>query len=534
MAFTSIWPWAALVLAPFIFLVLYVRWNDRALTTIPTSALYFGPKRCTVQDVHATANRLANSAPISKDEDLPLRTGRRYIVVGGGGFLGSWIATKLLQRGEDPHRIRLLDLNSPTNKDVVDALEKGTQFIKVDMTDADALEAAFKAPWPSPNPSRKQPDTEITVFHTAANIRFYERHKEFFDRSTKVNVIGTQNVINASRAAGARVLVYTSSGSVAIHSTRFLRWPWEKEPKRFVQVINDDDGLLPKRHMDFFSNYAASKIQAERLVRAADRTPTGERAKTLLRTGCIRPGNGVFGPRGDMLCGAYLVRKNNPTWINSVVQSFSYVENCAAAHLCYEARLIDLLEGSANPDIGGQAFCIADPGTTPTYGDVYTTLETLTAGECHFPQLSPTAMLIFSHVIEAYYRMHFALLSQGWKFASFFPAVKGDIINLQPSLFALTSVHLIFDDSRARLAPEKGGLGYSGAWTTIEGLHKTVDEYKSGVGRSDTRSDTAGVSFSFGFKFLKKDKANVPTKMAEKVNDSMPGVAPVEVVLPVT
>jgi nucleoside-diphosphate-sugar epimerase len=405
----------------------------------------------------------------------------------------------------------------------------------VDMTDGPALEAAFKAPWPTPpNSSRKQPETEITVFHTAANIRFYERHEEFFDRSTRVNVLGTQNVINASHAAGATVLVYTSSGSVGVHSTRFLRWPWEDQPKRFVQVINDDDSILPKEHMDFFSNYAASKIRAERLVRAADKTPTGERGRELLRTGCIRPGNGVFGPRGDMLCGAYLVRKNNPTWINSVVQSFSYVENCAAAHLCYEARLIDLLEGSTNPDIGGQAFCIADPGTTPTYGDVYTTLETLTGGECHFPVLSPTAMLIFSHVIEAYYRAHHALLSKGWKFATLLPAVQGDIINLQPALFALTSVHLIFDDSRARLAPEKGGLGYSGAWTTMEGLHRTVEEHQSGVGRSEMRSDSAGVSFSFGFKLRKADKGKPPAKVAEKLNDSMPGVAPVEVVLPMT
>lgn len=451
-----------------------------------------------------------------------------------GGFLGGWIVTKLLQRGEEPHRIRLLDLAPPTNHEVKSALSKGVEYIKVDMTDAAALEAAFKATWSAPpNSTRKQPETEITVFHTAANIRFYERHENVFERSTRVNVRGTQNVIAASRAAGATVLIYTSSGSVGVHSTRFLRWPWEAEPARFVQVINDDDARLPTRHEQFFSNYAASKIQAERLVRAADQTPTGTtRHRSVLRTGCIRPGNGVFGPRGDMLCGAYLVRRTNPTWIQAVAQSFCYVENCAAAHLCYEARLVELLEGAAHPDIGGQAFCVADPGTTPTYGDVYTTLETLTGGECHFPILSPTAMLLFAHAVECYYRAHHALVAGGWRLAALLPAVKGDIINLQPSLFSLTSVHLIFDDSRARMAPEKGGLGYSGAWTTLEGLHRTVEEHKSGIGRSETRSDTAGVSFSFGFKFLKADKGKASAKVSSRVNDVIPGVPPMEVDLP--
>lgn len=69
-------------------------------------------------------------------------------------------------------------------------------------------------------------------------------------------------------------------------------------------MINDDDALLPKRHEDFFSNYAVTKREAERRVRAADKSTSG---KTVLRTGCIRPGNGVYGPGGDMLCGASLI-----------------------------------------------------------------------------------------------------------------------------------------------------------------------------------------------------------------------------------
>ncbi|KAH9477846.1 3beta-hydroxysteroid-dehydrogenase/decarboxylase isoform 1 [Psilocybe cubensis] len=524
--------WFGLVSALIILLICYVRRNDSILTSIPSSVLAFGPKRTTDQDVLATAERLANSPSLESREVLPPRTGRRYIVVGGGGFLGGWIVTKLLDRGEDMHNIRLIDIFPPTNHPILlDAIQKGLQFLKVDVTDAEALEAAFTAPWfESAKNNSADAEPELTVFHTAANIRFYERKLEFLDRSARVNVGGTENVIRASRTAGASVLVYTSSGSVGVWSTRLLLWPWEKEPEHFVQVINDDDSRLPKRHEDFFSNYAATKMKAEMLVRASDRANTGPSgSKKVIRTGCIRPGNGVFGPRGDMLCGAYLKRLTNPSWAKTIFSSFSYVENCAVAHLCYEARLIELQNGGRNPDIGGQAFCIADPGPIPTYGDAYTTLEVLSDGECTFPVLSASAMLAVAHIIEAYVRLQYALASSGWMLGKLLPVITGPIVNLQPSVFYLTAVHLIFDDSRARLPPEKGGLGYTGTWTTIEGLHKTAREHKETALREGPRG--SGSEVDIGLTFFSRKKAN-KQKEAVKLNIDVPNVVPVEVTAP--
>jgi hypothetical protein len=81
-------------------------------------------------------------------------------------------------------------------------------------------------------------------------------------------------------------------------------------------------------------------------------------------------------------------------------------------------------------------------------------------------------------LIEWYYLARFSLLAAGYRIAKRLPPVDGDILSLQPSLFNLLNVHLIFDDSRARLPPEKGGLGYKGAWTTLEAVHKTVAAYK--------------------------------------------------------
>jgi nucleoside-diphosphate-sugar epimerase len=435
----------------------------------------------------------------------------------------------LLDRDEDPHHIRLLDLRPPPSKALKGALQKGVQFVQVDISDAPAVLKAFSAPWPS----SVRRDTEITVYHTAASIRFYERFRWQLPASSRVNVDGTRNVIEAATHIGANILVYTSSGSVGIRSNRWLLWPWESAPKYFVQIIHDRDQEREKdrRHEDYFSNYAVSKAMGEKLVRSANGRVINSNGK-VLRTGCIRPGNGVFGPRGDMLVGAYIARKTNPTWISEFISSHSYVENTALAHLLYEQRLIALSAPSppkSLPDISGQAFNICDPGPTPTNGDVFTTLTTLTSGECHFTLLSPTFMHLLAHIVEFYYTLpsfFFTVLR--------FPRIKGNIINLQPALYNLTQVHLIFDDSRARLSPEEGGLGYSGAWTTLEGAHKTVKEHYKNLDGESVRADQAGLNFDLKFGLgWGKAKTKVPQKRevveASNKKKTVNSIVPVEV-----
>jgi hypothetical protein len=438
------------------------------------------------------------------------------------GFLGGWIVRHLLERGEHPKQIRVLDIRAPTRPDLTTGLAKDVDFRLVDISDREQVQAAFDAPWPpslssTPSGGRSQPvETETTVFHTAANIRYYERDARLLPLSEKVNVEGTQNVLDAARAAGVSVLIYTSSGSVFVRRARLWLWPWEKRSPFSVQTIDDDDSRLPRRHEEMFSNYAASKLKAERLVRAADRTPLpsppssgkGRRQgqHELLRTGCLRPGNGIYGTGGDILCGAYLARRVNPSWAQDILQNFIYVENASLAHFCYEQRLIEIGEargsGSPNPDIGGQAFGIVDAGPPLTYGDVYTVLTTLTDGQTVFPRLSATAMHLLSHIFEGLHLLRFlpALSSSRFlrRLSQFVPALSADLINLQPPLFSLTMVHLIWDDSRARKSPEKGGLGYEPQWTTLAALCKLVEEHKKANGRFEARSMGGGIGFGLG------------------------------------
>lgn len=426
----------------------------------------------------------------------------------------------------------MLDIRPPRRKDLMTGAAREVDFRQVDISDKRAVEDAFQAPWPTPSSESAQ---GITVFHTAANIRFYERHPALLSLSTEVNAAGTQNVVDAARKIGASVMVYTSSGSVSVRRSRFWLWPWEREPEYFVQYITDDDASAssPKRFGDMFSNYAVSKIQAERIVRKADGMPTVNAAagyrRAVFRTGCIRPGNGVYGPGGDMSCGAYLVRQDNPTWIADILQNWTYVENTSLAHLCYERRLLDIIKDggseSTGPDVGGQAFAITDAGPPVTYGDVHQVLNTLTDGLTVFPTFSATTMLLLSHIFEVVYLSHMFLSRSSSpllrRLSRFVPRLNGDLVNLQPSLFALTMVHLIWDDSRARKSAREGGIGYNPPWTTMQGLCKLVDEHLKGDGEGEAeRSTNGGISLGWpsmragrGVQKVKTDLGAVPTKL---------------------
>lgn len=84
----------AFPLALILSLYFYIRCNDKALERIPPAALAHSPVRSSPQDVMETSKRLAKS-PISIEDQIPPKTGRRYIVVGGvsgyGNVSNVWI-----------------------------------------------------------------------------------------------------------------------------------------------------------------------------------------------------------------------------------------------------------------------------------------------------------------------------------------------------------------------------------------------------------------------------------------------------------
>lgn len=216
------------------------------------------------------------------------------------GLVGGWITSHLLARGENPSAVRVLDLQSPTQ----DILEQGVGFVKTNITDELAVTTAFQQPWPE-----SVTQLPLTVYHTAATIRPQERLEMFLPLCSKVNIDGARNVLNAAKRAGASCFISTSSGSVTLHKMSFWVAPWTRLPKRAFQVLSDE-AKLPERHDEFFGNYAVTKVEAERMVCAADNPSSN------FRTGCIRPANGIYGIGGDTamtITGVYLRNQRTPT-----------------------------------------------------------------------------------------------------------------------------------------------------------------------------------------------------------------------------
>lgn len=344
-------------------------------------------------------------------------------------------------------------------------LKKGVCWIKTNIVDEFAVTTAFEAPWPA-----NVTNLALTVYHTAAIIRPQDRLKSFLPLSSKVNIDGTRKVLNAARLAGATAFIWTSSGSVALHQPTFWIAPWATQPKRVVQVISDST-KMPESHDQFFGNYAVTKAEAERLVRAADNPATN------FRTGCIRPTNSVYGTGGqdnNVITGLYLRNGGSPTWARPMLQSFVHAENVSIAHLLYEQRLIQQSEpGSQLPNIGGQAFTVSDPNPAIAFEDLYTLLTTLSNTPISFPEVQPLPLLVVAYFVEMYTFLQYRYLS--W----FLPRLSGDIGRLQPSLFSVINVHAFADDSRAKLAPELGGLGYNPPLNTLEGLCRRLVDWNT-------------------------------------------------------
>jgi UDP-glucose 4-epimerase len=122
--------------------------------------------------------------------------GKEVVVTGGAGFIGSNLCRTLLKQGA---KVTAYDnLYSGKIEFIEDLMDKGLNFVQEDIRDTEALEKATK-------------NCEI-IFHLAAqtSVPFsMENPKE----DAEINVVGTLNVLEAARKAGARV-VFTSSCAV--------------------------------------------------------------------------------------------------------------------------------------------------------------------------------------------------------------------------------------------------------------------------------------------------------------------------------
>jgi UDP-glucose 4-epimerase len=174
----------------------------------------------------------------------------RTLVTGGAGFIGSHLVDALLARGD--HVAVVDDLSTGRRERVPD----GVALHVTDIADI------------GPVAERERPEV---VFHLAAqaDVRRSVADPAF---DARVNVAGTASVLEAARAAGARRVLFASTGGALYGESVPLPTP-------------EDAALAP------FSPYGASKAAAETYLALFTRLHG-------LSTMALRFGN-VYGPRQD-------------------------------------------------------------------------------------------------------------------------------------------------------------------------------------------------------------------------------------------
>jgi UDP-glucose 4-epimerase len=122
----------------------------------------------------------------------------RVLVTGAAGFIGSHLVDRLVRDG---HQVAGVDdLSSGDARNIADAVRAGAAYHRMDVTAPELVGLAVG--W--------RPEA---VCHLAAQISVRASVEDPV-ADALVNVLGTVNVLEAARAAGARKVVFTSSAAV--------------------------------------------------------------------------------------------------------------------------------------------------------------------------------------------------------------------------------------------------------------------------------------------------------------------------------
>ncbi|KAJ6620505.1 hypothetical protein B0H10DRAFT_2163526 [Mycena sp. CBHHK59/15] len=373
-------------------------------------------------DLSATADELENVS--YKDIDMlkaiPPVTHSGYAVVGGSGFLGTYLIRLLILRGETC--IRILDV-APPPPHILD--HPSVSFVKTDI-----------------------PLWNLVIFHTAVTIRFWERASYCWDTTYRVNVIGTQNVLTVAKELPSAMVIYTSSVETVAGCPKFMRIDWDTYPIS----IRDDD--RPPAYILKQGCYARSKRMAEQLV-------IGASVKDGLKTGILRPGHCLTMPR-------------LPVWDQPWTSTNICVWDCAAAHLLYEDAL-----GRIPDQVSGQGFLITGRGAPWNIRDIRNAVKHYATRDLAFDEVPPLLIYTLAHAMELFLWLRYHLLLPFALLRGTRPSVTpkwlGLAVVLQPSTLDDQLVDCIVDDSRARKV-----LGYIPQWDTSQCIRYAVDEIQSG------------------------------------------------------
>ncbi|GAA95678.1 uncharacterized protein L969DRAFT_92804 [Mixia osmundae IAM 14324] len=359
-------------------------------------------------------------------------TGRNYIVF-GAGQVGAEICALLVKRGEV--NVRSCDLMPPSDY----ISELGIDHVQVDVRSREAVKGILNLPFSN---GRKVE----TIFHTAALIRFWQRHRYTLEESMAVNGNGTHNIAQefaniASKCPEAsHVLIYCSSAIAYLRPRHFFRLGQQKDALQAPFIVRDGSPVGSWK-----TAYSLSKQAGEHAIERV------EGSMPNLLTGHLRPGMAIVGLadlayapvlRGDtkFICGA------------DYAQSFITPFDCAAAHICFEDALLEERTGS------GQKLLITGDRRVMSNRDVFAVLAQFRSFKTTEIPLLP--ILLLSQLIEVMCELNYSLTGRArpdW--------LPFWVEQLQPSSVGSLAINISIIDSEARRA-----IGYMPRFSNVDAL----------------------------------------------------------------
>jgi nucleoside-diphosphate-sugar epimerase len=245
----------------------------------------------------------------------------KFLVTGGGGFLGQALCNSLRARGDEVY-----------------ALCRGS-YPELEANGVKIIRHDIQNPLPQSLADMKFEG----VFHVASKVEMWGPYESFF----KTNVLGTRNVIEFCKNAGISRLVYTSSPSVIADDSD--------------TAGIDESYPYPKAHL---APYPATKALAEQEVLGA--------YSDKLFTIALRP-HLIWGPGDRHLVPTVVSRAKAGRLVQvgdgkNLVDT-SFIEDCVSAHLKAMTALL------VNPRCRGRAYFISQGEPVSLWGWINRILE---------------------------------------------------------------------------------------------------------------------------------------------------------------
>jgi nucleoside-diphosphate-sugar epimerase len=253
------------------------------------------------------------------NESHKLRKPEKVLVTGGGGFLGSAIVRRLIERGDD---VRSLARNF-----YVELEQLGVDQVQGDISD--------------PEDVAKACDGRDIVFHVAAKPPPWGKYDDYY----RINVTGTQNIIDSCRKQNIARLIYTSTPSVVFNG----------------KDIEGADESMPYPNK-FCTHYSETKAIAEQNVVAV--------SNRKLNTIVLRP-HEIWGPGDNHILPRLVARANRLKQIGNGKNRIDtiYIDDAADVHVLAADKLKE------NPKLSGRIYFISQDEPVPAWDIVNALLK---------------------------------------------------------------------------------------------------------------------------------------------------------------